>query len=60
MKHGEQCVMMDGITMMPGLYAGNWGTVGAEVHLFLFIASRNIATYRQAWKQLYIVKWVLA
>lgn len=46
MKHGEQCVMILGITMMPELCAGNWGTVGAEVHLFFFIASGNIATYQ--------------
>ena len=45
MKHGEQCVMILGITMMPGLCAGNWGTVATEVHLFLFIAIGNITTY---------------
>ena len=33
MKHGGQCVMITGITMMPELCAGNWGSVAAEVHL---------------------------
>ena len=31
MDCGGQCVMVDGITMMPELCADNWGTVSAQV-----------------------------
>ena len=34
MECGEQCVMMAGITMMPELYADNWGMV-VEVSSFI-------------------------
>ena len=31
MECGEQCVVMNGITMMPELYADNWGTISTQV-----------------------------
>ena len=31
MECGEQCVVKTGITMMPELYADNWGTISTQV-----------------------------
>ena len=33
MEHGGQCVMIDGITVMPKLCADNWATVSIQVNL---------------------------
>ena len=33
---GEQCVVMNGITMMPELCADNWGTVRIEVSQLIY------------------------
>ena len=30
MECGEQCVAMAGMTMMPELYADNWGTMSTQ------------------------------
>ncbi len=32
-ENGEQCVMMDGIPMMPKLYAGSSDTYSTSVHV---------------------------
>ena len=36
MEFGEQCVVMNGITMMPESCADNWGTVRIEVSQLIY------------------------
>jgi len=41
MECGEQCVIITGMTMMPGLCADSWGTVSMQVKLVLGQRSTN-------------------